>query len=98
MRMRSRERLMKRGCFAFVWNILPPRMETRCWVLRDLKRKPDVPCVAQLLLHRLCEFTEQQAYLYCKSLSIKHIQTPNKPFGLSPILTIHSIALLQFNS
>lgn len=65
MRMRSRERLIKRSCLTFVWNILPLRTETRCCVLRDLRRKPGVPYVAQLLVYRLCEFTEQQAYLYC---------------------------------
>lgn len=111
MRKKSRETLLKRGCSPFVWDILLPGMETRwwCWVWGDLKRQQDepqgtsetgIPAEAQLLVPRTSLQNGRHIYMssYCPSISIKHITKPNKPFGLSPRMTIHPIALLQLHS
>lgn len=89
-----------------LWDVLPPGMETRqwCWICWDLERQQDKKLLSQASQVWLnCWCTEARVYrtaahLYCTSLSIKHITDPNKAFQWSPIMTIHSIDLLQLHS
>ena len=104
-RKRGRERLDKRGFFAFLCDFLPPGWKLGGGAgLGDLTRQPDksqgtpepgVPAVAQYLVHR-CEGTSQQAHLYT-SLSVKHTAKSSKQFRLSPVMTIHSLVSSSYS-
>lgn len=104
-RKRSRQRPLKRGCFAFGTSChLGWKLGSGAGFVEILKGSKTRnfwarhPRCGSIVGAQRPEFTEQPAHLYCTSLSIKHITDPNKAFQWSPIMTIHSIDLLQLHS